>query len=115
MHDREIVSGESEFSSSHVDRKASGRPRRWTRATAGFFGLAFIVVLIDQVSKYWIETTLAEGEYVPVVGDVFGLRLIYNPGAAFSFGTRSEERRVGKECRYQLAGVFRKVRERECM
>lgn len=87
MNDREIVSGESEFSSSHVDRKASGRPRRWTRATAGFFGLAFIVVLIDQVSKYWIETTLAEGEYVPVVGDVFGLRLIYNPGAAFSFGT----------------------------
>lgn len=87
MNDREIVSDEPESSSSHVGRKASSKPRRWTKAMAGFFVLAFGVVLIDQISKYWVEANLAKGEYVPILGDVFGLQLIYNPGAAFSFGT----------------------------
>lgn len=46
-----------------------------------------IVVAADQISKWWVVENLAPRTPYPVVGDVFRLFLIRNPGAAFSFGT----------------------------
>lgn len=42
------------------------------------------VVVLDQVTKWWAENSLSTGERVPVLGDLLGLQLAYNPGAAFS-------------------------------
>lgn len=44
---------------------------------------AIAIVLLDQGTKWWAETTLELRDYVPVLGDLLGWRLIYNPGAAF--------------------------------
>ncbi len=51
--------------------------------------IALLVVLIDQGTKAWAEATLSEYERIPLVGDLLGLQLAYNPGAAFSFGADS--------------------------
>lgn len=45
------------------------------------------LAVLDQVTKYAAEAYLSQGERVPVLGDVLGLQLIYNPGAAFSLAT----------------------------
>jgi signal peptidase II len=50
--------------------------------------LAVLVLAIDQLSKWWAESTLEVGaDPVPLVGDLLSLRLIYNPGAALSIAT----------------------------
>lgn len=49
--------------------------------------LALGIAGIDQVTKYLAEERLTQGVYVPLVGDLLGWQLIYNPGAAFSFAT----------------------------
>ncbi|WP_324653154.1 signal peptidase II [Georgenia sp. H159] len=49
--------------------------------------LAAVVGVGDQVTKYLAEDRLTPGVIVPVLGDVLGWQLIYNPGAAFSFAT----------------------------
>ena len=59
-------------------------PRRW-QLTVGAFTLGALVVLVDQGTKTWAEATLTEGERVPLIGNLLGLQLAYNPGAAFSF------------------------------
>ncbi len=48
--------------------------------------LAAGVVLLDQSSKFWAETTLEPGVGVPVIGELIQWRLVYNPGAAFGIG-----------------------------
>jgi signal peptidase II len=49
--------------------------------------IAVVVILLDQASKWWAETALANGEVVPFIGDLIRFVLVYNPGAAFSIGT----------------------------
>jgi len=69
----------------------SGEPPqrgRW-RLTAWALLIAVVVVLIDQGSKAWAEAVLSEHERIPLIGDLLGLQLAYNPGAAFSFGEGS--------------------------
>lgn len=44
---------------------------------------AIIWIALDQWSKWWAESTLEYGQYVPLWDDWFGFRLVYNPGAAF--------------------------------
>ena len=61
---------------------------RW-RLTAGALALGGLVLLIDQGTKAWAEATLSEHERIPLIGDLLGLQLAYNPGAAFSFGEGS--------------------------
>ena len=60
------------------------RRRRLLRLVAV---LALGVVAVDQVTKAWAVRTLTEGERTPVVGDLLGLSLLYNPGAALSIAT----------------------------
>jgi signal peptidase II len=49
--------------------------------------LAGVVLLVDQLTKIWAVATLEEGVRTPLVGDLLGLTLLYNPGAALSFAT----------------------------
>ena len=46
-----------------------------------------VVMTLDQASKALAVAQLAPGERIPLVGDLFGLSLVYNPGAAFSIGS----------------------------
>jgi signal peptidase II len=48
---------------------------------------ALAIVALDQGTKWWAESTLELREYVPVLGDLLGWRLIYNPGAAFGLAS----------------------------
>lgn len=67
---------------------ATPRWPRPVRSRAWLLCLVAIVALAaDQVTKYLALGHLTLGERVPVMGDLLGLRLIHNPGAAFSFGT----------------------------
>lgn len=45
--------------------------------------LSVIVIVIDQWTKYYIQTRLAPGDSIPVISDIFHITLVLNPGAAF--------------------------------
>lgn len=47
------------------------------------------VAIIDQLTKIIALKTLDGRPAVQVIGDLFELRLVFNPGAAFSFGTNA--------------------------
>lgn len=54
---------------------------------AAIVGVSLLVLAADQLSKVWAQGALVAGEPSrPLVGDLIGLRLIYNSGAALSFG-----------------------------
>ncbi|WP_225754170.1 signal peptidase II [Actinotalea sp. Marseille-Q4924] len=61
------------------------RPGRPLVALLG--AVALVVLVVDQLTKVWAVATFTEGERVPVVGDLLGLTLLYNPGAALSLAT----------------------------
>jgi signal peptidase II len=74
--------GTSLSDADHRRPKASASARsRWFLA-----GIAATAYAVDVVSKQLAVNRLADGD-VPVLGNVFVLRLTYNPGAAFSLGT----------------------------
>ena len=56
----------------------------WTR----WFVISALVIVLDQLTKYWVSQSLAPGESVPVT-PFFNLVLTYNTGAAFSFLSRA--------------------------
>ena len=56
----------------------------WTR----WFVISALVIVLDQLTKYWVNQSLAPGESVPVT-PFFNLVLTYNTGAAFSFLSRA--------------------------
>ncbi|WP_307845029.1 signal peptidase II [Actinotalea solisilvae] len=62
------------------------RPAR-PRLVLGVLVLAAAVLVVDQLTKEWALRTLTEGERTPVLGDLLGLTLLRNPGAALSFAT----------------------------
>lgn len=49
--------------------------------------LAAVVLTADQVSKLWAVSALSDGRRITVIPHLIALRLLYNPGAAFSIGT----------------------------
>lgn len=57
------------------------------RLVLALLGLALAVVVIDQLTKAWAVSTLTVGQRTPLVGDLLGLALLYNPGAALSLAT----------------------------
>lgn len=70
-----------------ADAPAGHRSQRWTRKAPWIAAaIAVVVVAADQLSKWWAEQTLTLGERTPLLGDVLGVQLVYNPGAAFSLG-----------------------------
>jgi signal peptidase II len=58
-----------------------------TTALLILVGVAITVYGVDQLSKYFVVTTLAEGEVVPVLGNVLQWQFVRNPGAAFSIAS----------------------------
>lgn len=50
-----------------------------------WLGVAALVLVLDQASKYAVLAHFREGEQLPVIPGFFNLTLWYNPGAAFSF------------------------------
>lgn len=61
--------------------------RRRRRLVLTFALIAIAVVGLDQTSKVWALGTLSEGERTPVLGDLLGVSLIRNPGAALGIAT----------------------------
>jgi len=47
------------------------------------FILIFIILLIDQLVKFWIKTNLMLGEEIPVFGNWFIIHFVENNGMAF--------------------------------
>ncbi len=45
----------------------------------------FIVLLIDQISKFWVKLSMTIGESIPVFGDWFQIYFIENNGMAFGW------------------------------
>lgn len=61
---------------------------RPARGTVGLLAaVAVVTLLLDQGTKAIALDRLVEGERVPAIGDLLGWTLIFNPGAALSFGT----------------------------
>lgn len=49
--------------------------------------VALVVLAVDQLTKAWAMATLVEGQRTALIGDLVGLELIFNPGAALSFAS----------------------------
>jgi signal peptidase II len=63
-------------------------PQRGTGRHVGLFAfLALAVLAADQASKVWALANLEEGRWQPFLGEWIQLTLVFNPGAALSFGT----------------------------
>lgn len=54
------------------------------RSMLPWLGIALVVIVLDQLTKYWIHQRLTHGQVIEVL-PFFNLVLVYNPGAAFSF------------------------------
>ncbi|SKC79524.1 signal peptidase II [Krasilnikoviella flava] len=68
------------------DAPVSAARRR--RLVTWTFVLAALVLLVDQLTKWWAESALVWGaDPRPLVGELLQLRLIYNDGAALSIAT----------------------------
>lgn len=51
----------------------------------GYYSLAALVLILDQLTKYYFNSTFELGESVDVIAPVLNWTLAYNYGAAFSF------------------------------
>jgi signal peptidase II len=59
-----------------------------------FTGVVLVVLLLDLATKLAAEFWLRRYVGIPVVGDLFQLRLVYNPGAAFGINVGEYSRWV---------------------
>jgi signal peptidase II len=48
-----------------------------------FFAVTWLIILLDQASKWWIQWKLIPGQSVPVVPGVLHFTLSFNSGIAF--------------------------------
>ncbi len=53
-------------------------------------GIAALVIVLDQLTKWWVVKALPMHTSVPVIDGFFNLVHIYNRGAAFGFLNRSD-------------------------
>lgn len=58
---------------------------RFTRVAIGIVTAA-VALVTDLASKWWALDALADGHHIPLLGHWLSLRLVFNPGAAFSLG-----------------------------
>ncbi len=45
------------------------------------FAVVFVSIVLDQITKYIAQTTLADDSFFGVIGDAVGFELVHNPGA----------------------------------
>lgn len=62
----------------------------------------FLVLLVDQISKFWVKTNMHIDESIPVFDDWFFIHFIENPGMAFGL-------QLGGEMGKILLSLFRIV------
>lgn len=67
--------------------QAHSSSTRSRRALGLSLVVAVLALAVDQGAKSLAVAQLAPGERMPLLGDLFGLSLVYNPGAAFSLGS----------------------------
>lgn len=70
-----------------VPDEAVGPARRGVSRAPLVLGIAVLVYLLDRATKSWALANLVENEPRDFLGSVLRLRLIFNPGAAFSLAT----------------------------
>jgi len=56
---------------------------------ASLLGISALVLLFDQLTKYWVIHHIEEGDAIVVIQRVFRITHVRNPGAAFSMFTES--------------------------
>ena len=63
--------------------------RRWSQRlpVIVLWLVAVVIIVVDQATKQWALSALADGQHTALLGRVLGLVLVRNPGAAFSFAT----------------------------
>ena len=69
-----------------VDARRRGRVAHGSRKFWIIVAIALVVVAADQLTKWWAEANLGDGQVIPVIGDFIRFELVYNPGAAFGLG-----------------------------
>lgn len=62
----------------------TGKPARWQDSAWSWWWITVLVIVSDQISKWWISSTFELYESVQVL-PFFSLTLVHNEGAAFSF------------------------------
>ncbi|MCB9800090.1 MAG: signal peptidase II [Candidatus Omnitrophica bacterium] len=50
-----------------------------------FYGVAFLILILDQLTKFIASLKLISGESFPVIENIFHLTLVHNKGIAFGF------------------------------
>ncbi len=69
----------------------TGDPAHARRIPARYGALMLLCTVVaytfDQLTKWWVVTTMTEGQVIPVLPPLLDWRFIRNPGAAFSIGT----------------------------
>jgi signal peptidase II len=55
------------------------------RSLGAWLGFSALLVVLDQITKFVIQSALVPGQSIDVLPPVVTLVLAYNPGAAFSF------------------------------
>ncbi|MEA5091344.1 Lipoprotein signal peptidase [bioreactor metagenome] len=53
--------------------------------------VVFVVVMLDQITKYMIVRNMTEGMSIPIIDQVFHLTFVLNPGAAFGMLEHNRE------------------------
>jgi signal peptidase II len=51
--------------------------------------LAAVVIVLDRLSKMWVEAHVMRGHYIDVIPNVFRISHVFNTGAAFSLFAES--------------------------
>lgn len=46
--------------------------------------VALVLIIFDQLTKYWVQKYIPLWESIPIIPNVFHLTHVHNPGAAFS-------------------------------
>ena len=88
------------------DRSRESRSRDRRSSWFLFAGIALALLVVDQVTKHLALQHLVVYETKPLIGDLFGLRLVHNPGAAFSLGTSATEFLTGFACIAAVVVLF---------
>lgn len=70
------------------NQKLLGRPAAKGLLLALSCAVAALTIVVDQVSKQFALSFLDTETRIPLIGDVLGLRLAFNTGAAFSVGSQ---------------------------
>lgn len=87
MKDADADSSSQAANSGHEEPEISRIARFNFSPLIWFTIIAVTTVIIDQITKFIAESSLEQYERIDLIGDLLGLRLVYNSGAAFSFGS----------------------------